>query len=405
MTTTEAGHAGPTLARAQAGPQIRAVRMAPKIAYRNLFHDRMSLVVTLVGIVFSVVLVAIQCGLYLGSESKIATVLDRAHADLWVVPIGTKSFDDPSLMTGREKYAALSTPGVQSVEEMLVSFSAWRKPEGGKKAFVLVGLDWKNGGTLPWNLAEGSVYDLDQPGGVAVDRSYFKDLGIDAKGLGSEAEINGQRVHVTATTQGIRSFTTLPYVFTPIKRARELAGAGPEQATYQLVQLQPGSDLETVRADLIQRLPDTEVLTHDEFRKRSLNYWMFNTGAGAALIMGAALGIIVGVVIVAQTLYASTKDHLNEFATLRALGASASYIHTVIMIQALLSAVIGYAVGISLALFVIYGLAAKKATLTIVMTPKLAAYLFALTVGMCLIAAITAISKVMRIDPAGVFNR
>ncbi len=121
--------------------------------------------------------------------------------------------------------------------------------------------------------------------------------------------------------------------------------------------------------------------------------------------MGAALGIIVGVVIVAQTLYASTKDHINEFATLRALGASASYIHVVILIQALLSAVIGYVIGMSLALFVIYGLAAKKATLTIVMTPKLAIYLFALTLGMCMIAAVTAISKVMRIDPASVFNR
>ncbi len=132
--------------------QVKAIKMAPKIAYRNLFHDRMSLIVTLVGIVFSVVLVAIQCGLYLGSESKIATVLDRTSPDLWIVPIGTKSFDDPSLMTGREKYAALSTPGVQSVEEMVVSFSAWRKPLGGKKAFILVGLDWENGGLKPWNL-------------------------------------------------------------------------------------------------------------------------------------------------------------------------------------------------------------------------------------------------------------
>ena len=48
--------------------------------------------------------------------------------------------------------------------------------------------------------------------------------------------------------------------------------------------------------------------------------------------------MIVGVVIVAQTLYSSTKDHLNEFATLRALGASAGYIHKVILIQALMSA-------------------------------------------------------------------
>jgi putative ABC transport system permease protein len=379
--------------------------MAPKIAYRNLFHDRMSLIVTLVGIVFSVVLVAIQCGLYLGSESKIATVLDKAYADLWIVPIGTKSFDDPSFMTGGEKFVALSTPGVQKVEEMLVSFSSWRKPAGGKKAFVLVGLDWANGGTKPWNLSQGSVEDLEAPAAVAVDKSYLVDLGIDNVGIGANAEINGQRVHVTAITQAIRSFTTLPYIFMPITRARELTDVGSTQSSYQLVTLAPGASLEAVREALAKRLPDTEVLTHDEFRKRSLNYWMFNTGAGAALIMGAALGIIVGVVIVAQTLYASTKDHLNEFATLRALGASASYIHTVILIQALLSAVIGYLIGISLALFVIYGLAAKKATLTILMTPKLAIYLFALTVGMCMIAAITAISKVTRIDPAGVFNR
>jgi putative ABC transport system permease protein len=377
--------------------------MAPKIAYRNLFHDRMSLIVTLVGIVFSVILVAIQCGLYLGSESKIATVLDKAHADLWIVPIGTKSFDDPSLMMGREKYAALSTPGVQRVEEMVVSFAAWRKPQGGKKAFILVGLDWVNGGTKPWNLVEGTVDDLAAPDSVAVDRSYFADLGIDA--VGDNAEVNGQRVQVTAVTAKIRSFTTLPYIFVPITRARAFIGATPEQATYQLVTLEPGADLEAVRKRLAERLPDTEVLTHEEFRKKSLNYWMFNTGAGAALIMGAALGIIVGVVIVAQTLYASTKDHLNEFATLRALGASASYIHAVILIQALLSAVMGYVMGMSLALLVIYGIAARRASLTIIMTPKLAAYLFALTVAMCVIAAISAIAKVTRIDPAGVFNR
>jgi putative ABC transport system permease protein len=383
--------------------QVKAIKMAPKIAYRNLFHDRMSLIVTLIGIIFSVVLVAIQCGLYLGSESKIATVLDRTNPDLWIVPIGTKSFDDPSLMTGREKYAALSTPGVKSVEEMVVSFSAWRKPEGGKKAFIMIGLDWLNGGLKPWNIAEGTVDDLLAPDAVAVDRSYLKDLGI--SGMGANAEINNQRVQVTAITNKIRSFTTLPYVFMPISRARTLSGAAPEQSTYELVTLQPGADLEKVRSALATRLPDTEILTHDEFRKRSLNYWMFNTGAGAALIMGAALGIIVGVVIVAQTLYASTKDHLNEFATLRALGASASYIHAVILIQAMLSAVMGYIAGMSLALLVVYGLASRSTSLTVVMTPKLAAYLFALTVGMCVIAAISAIAKVTRIDPAGVFNR
>lgn len=380
---------------------VKAVKMAPKIAYRNLFHDRLSLLVTLIGIVFSVVLVAIQCGLYLGSERTIATVIDKATADLWVVPIGTKSFDDPSLLIGREKHAVLSTTGVKSVESMVVGFSAWRKPQGGKKAFILVGLDYENGGLAPWNLDEGTVEDLSTPYSVAIDRSYFKDLGIEK--VGDFAEINGMRVRVGAVTKNIRSFTTLPYAFTTIARAREFTNANSDQATYQLVTLAPDADLETVRSDLIARLPDAEVLTQAEFRTRSVNYWLFKTGAGMALISGAILGIIVGVVVVAQTLYASTKDHLNEFATLRALGASAGYIHAVILIQAILSAVLGYLVGISLALTVVR--LARGTTLNVVMTPPLAAWMFALTVGMCIIAAISAIFKVTRIDPAGVFNR
>jgi putative ABC transport system permease protein len=192
-------------------------------------------------------------------------------------------------------------------------------------------------------------------------------------------------------------------VFTSLQRARSLLDAAGNQASYALVRMTPGADAEAVRADLTARLQDREVLTQGEFRKRSVDYWLFQTGAGSALIAGAALGMIVGIVIVAQTLYSSTKDHLNEFATLRALGASAGYIHKVILIQALLSALLGYGVGMILSMLVIW--ASKDTTLLIVMTPGLAVLLFALTIGMCVIAAISAIFKVTRIDPAGVFSR
>ena len=379
----------------------KTVKMAAKLAYRNLFHDRLSLTVTLVGIVFSVVLVAVQCGLYIGSERMIAAMLDQSKGDLWVVPFGTKSFDDPSFLIGHEKYAVLSTPGVAEAEELVVGFSAWRKPKGGSTAVLLIGSDHQNGTLKPWNVVEGSVAELEAPSSVAVDDTYFADLGVEE--LGDAAEINNTRVRIGAVTHAIRSFTTLPYVFTSLQRARSLLDAGSNQASYTLVRLAPGADFKTVRADLSERLQDREVLTQAEFRKRSVDYWLFQTGAGAALIAGAALGMIVGVVIVAQTLYASTKDHLNEFATLRALGASAGYIHKVILIQALMSAVLGYSVGMILSLLVIW--ASKDTTLLIVMTPGLAVLLFALTIGMCVIAAISAIFKVTRIDPAGVFSR
>ena len=74
-----------------------------------------------------------------------------------------------------------------------------------------------------------------------------------------------------------------------------------------------------------------------------------------ALIGGAILGLIVGTVIVAQTLYSSTKDHLNEFATLRALGSSSGYIHKVDPgAGARSSAVLGYALGMIIAMTIVY---------------------------------------------------
>ena len=379
----------------------RRVPMVVKLAYRNLFHDRLSFFVTIVGIVFSVVLVAIQTGIYLGSEKKIAAIIDQAPADLWVVPLGTKSFDDPSVLSGRERHMILSTPGVARAEDIVVSFGRWRKPEGGTTTVIIVGTGADSDYILPWNIVEGSREALEAPNTVGIDQSYFPDLGITK--LGDRAEINGVNVEIATLTKRVRSFTTLPYVFTSIEEARRLTGAGQDQATYERVQLADGANLETVRAEITARLPDTEVITQDEFRKRSQAYWLFQTGAGAALIAGAVLGLIVGVVIVAQTLYASTKDHINEFATLRALGAGAGYIVKVILMQAVLSGLIGYLLGITLALGVIH--AAQDTKLNVVMTPELALTLFAVTIGMCIFAALSAIIKVVRIDPAVVFSR
>lgn len=372
------------------------------LAFRNLFHDRVRLAVTLVGILFSIVLVAVQLGLYLGASKMITANIDRANADLWITAFGAKSFEDGGiLLTSRERHQALATAGVASVTPILVSFSEWRKPAGGSTRVVVVGADAEDGALQPWSLVQGGWEEINAPDSIAVDKSYLKDLGID--GVGDTAQINASRVKVGALTNGIRSFTQSPYVYTPLSRARQLLGRDGDRATFQLVKLAQGADIELVRKSLLNKLESAEVLTTQEFRDRSLTQWLFRTGAGVALIGGALLGILVGTVIVAQTLYSSTKDHLNEFATLRALGSSSGYIHKVILAQAGLSAVIGYALGMTIALLVV--LASQSTPLPIVMTPGLAVALFTVTLFMCAISAVSAIVKVTKIDPATVFSR
>jgi putative ABC transport system permease protein len=371
------------------------------LAFRNLFHDRVRLGVTLIGILFSVVLVAVQLGLYLGARGMIIAMINQADGDLWIMAYGTKNFEEGQPIRERDRYVALSTPGVVSAVPLVTGFTEWRKPTGGSTLIVVVGANQADGGLAPWNVVEGSVTGLGVRDAVMIDKTYLGELGI--KGVGDTAQVGGSRVRVTGLTEGIRSFTVTPFVFTTLERGRQFLNLPSDQITYVLVKTAPGADINQIKSEIQKALPDNDVLTRAEFRTRALDSWLFATGAGVALLGGAALGLIVGTVIVAQTLYSSTKDHLPEFATLRALGSSSGYIHKVILMQAGLSALLGYALGMAIALTIVF--LTEHSALPITMTPGLAGLLLMLTFTMCAISALSAIGKVMRIDPAMVFNR
>ncbi len=377
------------------------MRLGITLASRNLFHDRLRFVATMVGIVFSVVLVMVQMGLFLGFGHMVTTMIDHASTDIWVVPKGAKCFEDPSLMDTKLRNRIAAVDGVDSVLPLVIGFSDWRIESGEMTPVFMVGTEMRNGGLQPWNVVEGDVQALSERGAVAVDRSYFERLGV--KGVGSTAEIRGRKVRVAAVTDGIRSFTTTPYVFMDLNYVRLYTGIPSDRVSDLLVRLKSGVDIEKVRTAIRAQVGDVEVLTSDEFRSRSRSFWLFGTGAGAALFAGALLGVIVGTVIVAQTLYSSTKDHLPEFATLRAMGSSNGYIYNVIIYQALLNAVIGFCVAAAIGAVVVQMTA--KSALPIVITPWLVAALSALTVIMCVISAIGAIIRVLRTDPATVFMR
>jgi len=372
-----------------------------KLASRNLFQDRLRFTATIVGVVFSIVLITIQLGLFLSFEKMVTTMIDHAPADLWIVPLGTKCFEDPSQLEERDRAQALSVPGVTEVVPVVIGFTQWTVPAGGTTPVFIIGSSETTTGLHPWNLVKGDLDALSSANAVAVDQTYFGRLGV--TGIGDSTEIHDKKVLVALVTNGIRSFTTTPYVFTSLDRARSLIGTSQSKVSYFLVHVSANADMDAARKQLLKNLSKVEVLTPDEFRSRSRAFWLFGTGAGAALFAGALLGAIVGTVVVAQTLYSSTKDHINEFATLRAIGSSNGYIHKVIVCQALLSAVIGFSVAEIISL-VIVRLTAETA-LPIVVTPLLTLGLFLLTVVMCVSSAIAAIIQVTRIDPASVFKQ
>jgi putative ABC transport system permease protein len=371
------------------------------IASRNLFQDRLRFVASLIGIVLSVVLVMVQMGLYSGFSRLVTTMIDHASTDLWIVSTGAKCFEDLSLLNTGMRDDLLAIDGVAEVIPVVVGFSAWRTPDGTMTPVFVVGSDFATGALSPWNVVEGTVQSLTAPGTVAIDRSYYNRLGV--AGVGATRQIRGQPVTVGAVTDGIRSFTMMPYVFSGIGGARSYIGLPDAFTSYFLVRLKSKGDIERIRHDILASVSDIQALTPDQFRDQSRSFWLSGTGAGAALFAGALLSVIVGTAIVAQTLYSNTKEHLFEFATLRAIGASNSYIYKVIIAQALLNAFIGFGlaglIGIAVVRFT------AKSALPVVITPNLMIELFLLTVVMCIASAFAAILRVVRVDPAVVLTQ
>jgi putative ABC transport system permease protein len=398
--------AGGTLAADPAGiSSVRAVDgfrpgIAWLLAWRNLGHDRVRFLVTLVGIAFSVVLMAVQWGLLLGSAQTAAGLVDHAKADFWITSRGTSNVDQSAAMPDRWRYKALEVPGVAAVDKMVTRFAAWQRPDGGSEVVIVVGFDLDSGVGGPWNIVEGSIADLHQPDAIIIDRLYAQKLGVSA--LGQSVEIRGVRARIVGFTEGIRAFTQSPYVFTSVKNARHFGDLGDDQTNYLLVRTAPGADRAAVAWGLRETLSMTDVLSADDFSAMTARYWLLTTGAGAALVVGAALGVVVGIIIVAQTLYAATVERLPEYATLLAIGAPNRYLNRIILAQALISGILGLAIGLVAARVVV--IVAANSSFALILPWRLAVAVGGVTLAMCATASLVAIRKIKTIDPTSVFR-
>ncbi len=149
-------------------------------------------------------------------------------------------------------------------------------------------------------------------------------------------------------------------------------------------------------------MPYNDVWTKKEWAERSRRYWVVSTGLGLNMILTVFLGVLVGVVVVAQTLYTSTMEHLKEFGTVKAIGGSNGDIYKILGEQAVISAIAGFVAGTAMA----FGMrpVMAKAGLHLIIPQEFLAIVLVGTVVMCLAASMLSFKKIAGIDPALVFR-
>ena len=374
--------------------------MAHRLAWRNITRDHVRLIIAITGVAFAVLLMTVQLGLLIGFAATSSSLIDRTNADLWIVPRGARDVDQAGQILERQKFIARELPGVTSVESAIVGFTTWKRPDGGTQSVIVVGTDPQSQMLQPWNFIAGSAEDLRRADGIVIDQLYAASLGVSR--VGQTVEILGHRARVVGITSGIRTFTQSPYVFSSLENARTFTGVPEGWTTYLLVRARKGADFGTIRAALASALPSTDVWTSRAFSWRTREYWLITTGAGAALLVAAILGLVVGLVIVAQTLYSATVERLHEYATIRAIGANRSYLTRIILHQSLIGGVLGYVAGTGLAL--LFAWFARNSSAALVAPGQLMLGLAVVTLAMCIGASLISIRKVWNVDAASLFR-
>ncbi len=366
------------------------------IALKTLIADRGKLLTAVVGVVFSVVLVNVQGGLFVGLIRKASLLVDQGDADIWVGHKKMNNVDFPHDIPRSWGQRIRAVEGVERAEPYLVGHSVMTLPDGGFEQVLVVGCD-------PASLLGGvnreacdQVDRLRQADGILVDECDAHKIGDPQ--LGDVREIGQRRARVVGFTKGVLGFLVTPYVFTTLDRSTEFLHKPPGRVSYFLVQVSDGHDPRDVRDAIQQRLPDAEAFTRGTYAAESTRYWMQRTGLGISFGASTLLGLAVGLVIVAQTLYASVLDRISEFGALKAIGAREPQILGLILRQAMTLAAVGAVVGMGIVAAVQEAFSTPRAPIAIPW--QMAAGSCVLVTVICLASSLLPYLRVQRIDPA-----
>ncbi len=246
-----------------------------------------------------------------------------------------------------------------------------------------------------WNLVEGNPRSILQTDGVFIDEC--EQAKLDNPRLGDLREIGGRAARIVGKTRGITGFLVMPYVFTTIDRASRYLRKPPDVCSYYLVQLSPGADPAAVCAAIRRRVPELDAFPRAVYSNITAGYWITRTGLGLSFGAATLLGLLVGLIMVAQTLYALVLDRLDEFGTLKAIGASGPQALSLLFVQALSMAVVGSLIGLACVAAIQHCCNGPKAPIIVPWWLSLGSCL--MVTAICLVAAVLPYVRIRRLDP------
>lgn len=382
-----------------------------RLALRILFADHTRYFMLVSGTAFCTLLVIQQSSVFCGMMSWTFAVLRNSRAPIWVMDPKVEQVNDPRPMRDVELEAVRSVPGVAWAEPLLFSGSQARLADGSFKMVQVIGLDSVTFAGAPMELVEGRLLDLRLPDTILIDQfgqerlSFgFHDQAGNPRllGVGDSIELNGNQVRIVGVCKVSRPIAGGPYIYTTYNRAIDFARPSRHTLSFILAAPAVGVSASTVA----ERITDyTGLQAQEEFRFRwkTLFWFVENTGIPAAFGTTVSLGIIVGIVITAQTFFSFVAENSRSLAAFKAMGAPDRLLLRMTLFQALVAALIGY--GIGLGLCAIFGFAVlPRGRIPFILVPHVVVGVLVIAVCISLGSALAAGMRILRLEPDSVFR-
>lgn len=378
-----------------------------RLAWRQLLHDRTKLIAAICGVLFATVLVFMQIGfkdtLFAGASSSPT----KMNGDLFLMHKQTEAMWRSVQFERSELMRALGHPEVASAYPMYMGLAQFKDTETRiKRTLVVYGYD-TDVNLMDIKEIQAKHEQLRQQDTILFDESSRPEFGPMRKLISEGKDLNEINDHKVKTVGlfrlGISFSADANVVTSDLNFLRIFPGRTPGKIDLGIIKLAPGANIEKVKSELIAKLnKNINFFTLDQLVASEKLYWQIRTPIGFIFGFGAVMGLVVGMVIVYQILFTDISNHLNEFATLKAMGYKNNYFVRVVFASAFFLAILGFIPGYMLSIG-LYHLAEGQIYMPMPMTLNKTVTIFLFILTMCATAGMLAMRKLKSANPADMF--
>jgi putative ABC transport system permease protein len=370
-----------------------------KTALRFIIYDKPKSTGALFGVIISIFLIGQQVGIFIFLTNMMSNLVDHIDADIWVVDNRSTNVNALGQIASKFQRQIYSINGVEHAYPLVVAGASAKFKDGSSGGVSLVGSQAPGFVGGPWNITGGPVTNLLFDNAVTTEAYDRKLLGNAT--LGTAFEISGKRVWVALQTNGARGFGA-SYVFTTIERARFLGNFPDDKISAVLVKLKPGTNPQNVISAINKTMYGVKAWSKKDFSDATVKTVLGSSGIATSVGTLILFAIISGSVIIGLTLYSAATDRIKDYATLKAIGATNSYVRNLILTQATVFAFAGFLIGLGLMELFRAGIANAGVMYTY------PAYIYLcfgfITIAISAGGAVAAINRITKVEPASVFR-